>query len=145
RRARRAGRKDGPRAAASRLQEERLAVRAVDGRVAARAVAVARLHVARRRRGGTLVAELGDLLVEQQMAVRAAVWLVAASAALEREPDVLEDERALDLAVAAEARPLIGVAQQRSFGRAVWLVAVDARHHAFRNLVMLGQREGRAH
>src|SRR5213076_3140827 len=82
-------------------QEERLAVRAVDRCVAARAVAIARLHVARRRHGVTLVAELGVLLVEQQVAVRAAVRLVAAPAALEREPDVLEDERALHLAVAA--------------------------------------------
>src|SRR4029450_10009554 len=65
--ARRAGRSDGSRDVASRLQEERLAVRAVDGGVAAGAVAEARLHVTRRRRRVTLVAELRHLLVAQEV------------------------------------------------------------------------------
>src|SRR5262245_65405072 len=98
-----ARRSPGPRSAASRLQEERLGVRAVDGGVAARAVAEARLHVIRRRRRVALVAELGDLLVAQQMAVRTPVWLVAALTALEGEAEVLEDERPFDLPGAPEA------------------------------------------
>src|SRR5262245_37050846 len=92
-----------------------------------------------------LVAELRDLLVAQQMTVRAAVRHVAGLATLEGEPDVLEDERTLHLAVAAEARVLLAIAQQRVLGRPVRLVAVDARDHAFGHLVVLGERERRAH
>src|SRR5262249_38474223 len=102
-----------------------------------------RLHVTRRRRRMALIAKLRDLLIAQQMAVRAAVRFVAALTALEGEPEVLEDERALHLAVAAEARPLLAVAQHRAIGGAVRLMAVDARDHTFRHLVPLRQREGR--
>src|SRR5262249_56505771 len=46
--------------------------------------------------------------------------------------------------VTAEARLLLAASQHRVLGRAVRLVAVDARHDALGYLVALGQREERA-
>src|SRR5690348_10933872 len=89
------------------LQEPRVDVRAVDVDVAARAVAIARLDVALRRDRVALVAELGDLLADEQVPVHAPVGVVAARAPLRHEREVLEDERALELAVATEARPVV--------------------------------------
>src|SRR5262249_10921393 len=111
-----------------------LGVRTVDGGVAAGAVAEARLHVTRRGRRMALIAELGDLLVTQQMPVRAAVRLVAAPAAFQREPAVLVDERPLPLAVAAEAGVLLAVAQQRGVGRPVGVVGVGVGGNGLRGL-----------
>src|SRR5262249_21729126 len=127
------------------LQEPGVGVRSVNGDVTARAVAVARLDVVRRRDGVALVAELGHLLVLEQVAVHAAVRGVAADATLRDEPHVLEHEGTLEVAVALEAGAVVRSPEQRRAPAAVGLVAVEAGEHALWHLVMLGQREARSH
>src|SRR5262249_50691913 len=125
----------------SLLQEPRVGVRAVDGHVATGAVAVARLCVAARRDRVALVAELRNLLANEQMAVDAPVRLVAAPTPLVHEPDVLEDERPLEIPVTAEARPVVGRPEHADGPAAMRLVAVEAGHDPFVDLVVLGERE----
>src|SRR5262245_62278303 len=97
----------------STLHEPRVDVRPVDRDVAARAVAEARLDVGCRRDGVAFVAELRDLLAHEEVAVDAPVRVVAAHAALGHHARVLEDVRALDVAVTAEAADVVGAAHGR--------------------------------
>src|SRR6185436_12236498 len=119
-------------------EEERVEVGAVDGGVAARAVTEARLHVIARRDGVALVAELGDLLADEQVAIETAVRIVAALAAFDERAGMLEDVGPLEVRVAAfAALAVLAAAHECEAPVAVRVVAVAAAHHAFRDLVML--------
>src|SRR5262249_55674680 len=127
------------------LQEARGDVRPVDVDVAARAVPIARLEVVRGRDRVALVAELRHLLADQQMAVHAAVRVVAADAPLGHEPGVLVHERPLEVSVAAVALAVVRPAGEPPVARPVRLVAGEARHHSPVHPLGLGGRALGAH
>src|SRR5262245_44569183 len=79
------------------------------------------------------------------MAVRAAVRLVAARAALALHGGVLEDERSRDVVVALGAATIVGFPHAREVRRAVRVVAVEARRRRGAGAVSLGKPERGAH
>src|SRR6185295_9299757 len=125
----------------SRCEEVRIRVRAVDAHVAARAVAVRGLDVARGRDGVTLVAQQRHRLPREEMAVRAAVRLVAARAALAHDAGGLEHERPRDVVAALAAAAIVRLAEAPEVRGAVRLVAVEARGGRRAGAVPLRKRE----
>ena len=91
--------------------------------------------------GVAAVAQVGDILESQHVAVGRAVGIVAGLAAFKRTGAVLKDERSLFVGVAFVAGLVLEAAQALAAGGLVWIVAAGAGHDTLFQPVMLVELE----